>query len=354
MDEARLRAELRAFVTPSAARGLFSVFADVTVYLAAVALAMIVEATWARLAFAILAGMMIAALFVLAHDAAHNSLTPLPWVNRLLAYFCMFPALHNPTLWRIEHNHFHHQAPNVKGLNSWSPVSYAEFQAMSPWRRRLERLYRSGLASGPYYLVERWWRAKLFPRAAAQLAPAVHGAAVRDLILLLAWFVLFAVALVLAAERNANPSPGLALTYGFAVPFAVWNVMMGYTVYFQHTHPQVPWFRTRDEADAFGGQHQRTVTILHSRIWGLLTHEIMEHNAHHVHPLIPHYRLRAAQRRLGELAEPTFLAERLTPAYIADVNRRCKLYDYERHCWLDFDGRPTSAPCATVPQSTAA
>jgi omega-6 fatty acid desaturase (delta-12 desaturase) len=149
MDEARLRAEMRAFVTPSAARGLFSVLTDVTVYVAAVSLAMIVEATWARLAFAVLAGMMIAALFVLAHDAAHNSLTPLPRVNRLVAYLCMFPALHNPTLWRIEHNHFHHQEPNVKGLNSWSPVSYDEFQAMSPWRRRLERIYRSGLASGP-------------------------------------------------------------------------------------------------------------------------------------------------------------------------------------------------------------
>ena len=130
--------------------------------------------------------------------------------------------------------------------------------------------------------------------------------------------------------------------------------MMGYTVYYQHTHPQVPWFRTRGEADAYGGQHQRMVTILHSRLWGRLTHEIMEHNAHHVHPQIPHCRLRAAQRRLGELAVPTFLAERLTPAYIVDVNLRCKLYDYDRHCWLDFDGRPTSAPCATPSQPATA
>lgn len=354
MDETRLRAELRAFVTPSAARGLFSVLTDVAVYVAAVVLAVTAEATWARLAFAVLAGMMIAALFVLAHDAAHNSLTPLPRVNRLLAYLCMFPALHNPTLWRIEHNHFHHQVPNVKGLNSWSPASYDEFLAMSPWRRRLERCYRSGLASGPYYLVERWWRRKFLPRAAARMDPAVRRAAVRDLMLLLAWFALFAWALVLMAGRSTNPSPWLALLYGFVVPFAVWNVMMGYTVYYQHTHPQVPWFRTREAADAFGGQDRRTVTILHSRLWGLLTHEIMEHNAHHVHPLIPHYRLRAAQRRLAELVVPAFLAERLTPAYVVDVSRRCKLYDYERHCWLDFDGRPTSAPCAVAPPSATA
>jgi omega-6 fatty acid desaturase (delta-12 desaturase) len=300
VDEARLRAELRAFVTPSTARGLRPVLTDVTVYV------------------------------------------------------CMFPALQNPTLLPIEHNHCHHQAPNVKGLNSCSPLSHDEFKAMRPWRRRLERFYRSGLASGPYYVVERWWRAKLFPRAAAPMAAAVRRAAVRDLILLLGWFALFVAARLLVAKRNADPSPWLALLHGFAVPFAVWNVMMGCTVYYQHAHPQVPWFRTRDEADAFGGQHRRTVTILHSRLWGLLTHEIMAHNAHHVHPLIPHYRLRAAQRRLRELAEPAFLAERLTPAYVIDGSRRCKLYDYDRHCWLHFDRRTTSAPNAAVPSSAIA
>ena len=118
---------------------------------------------------------------------------------------------------------------------------------------------------------------------------------VRDLILLLAWLVLFAAALVFVVERNADPSPGLAPTYGFAAPLAVWIVVTGYTVRCQHTHPQVPWFRTRDEADALGGQHQRAATILHSRLWGLLTHKIMEHNPHHVHPLIRHYRSRAAR-----------------------------------------------------------
>jgi omega-6 fatty acid desaturase (delta-12 desaturase) len=27
-----------------------------------------------------------------------------------------------------------------------------------------------------------------------------------------------------------------------------------------------------------------------------------------------------------------------------DTLRRCKLYDYERHRWLDFAGQPTSEP----------
>jgi acyl-lipid omega-6 desaturase (Delta-12 desaturase) len=70
--------------------------------------------------------------------------------------------------------------------------------------------------------------------------------------------------------------------------------------------------------------------------------------------MMGYYRLCAAQRRLRELAVPTFLAERLTPAYVVDVNRRRKHCDCERHCWLDFDGRPTRATCATVRQSATA
>ena len=40
----------------------------------------------------------------------------------------------------------------------------AEFDALPAWRRALERFYRSPLGLGPYYLKERWWRDKLFPR----------------------------------------------------------------------------------------------------------------------------------------------------------------------------------------------
>lgn len=38
------------------------------------------------------------------------------------------------------------------------------------------------------------------------------------------------------------------------------------------------------------------------------------------------------------------MRERFTPRYLLDTMRRCKLYDYESHRWLGFDGQPTSAP----------
>jgi omega-6 fatty acid desaturase (delta-12 desaturase) len=38
------------------------------------------------------------------------------------------------------------------------------------------------------------------------------------------------------------------------------------------------------------------------------------------------------------------VSRRFTFGLFWDTLRRCKLYDYERHRWLDFDGQPTSEP----------
>jgi omega-6 fatty acid desaturase (delta-12 desaturase) len=66
----------------------------------------------------------------------------------------------------------------------------------------------------------------------------------------------------------------------------------------------------------------------------------MEHNAHHALPGIPFYRLKTAQTllrdRIGAI-RTTFL----TPGNYLRSVRACKLYDYDRNQWTDFDGRPT-------------
>src|SRR5262249_42318454 len=74
-----------------------------------------------------------------------------------------------------------------------------------------------------------------------------------------------------------------------------------------------------------------------------LTHDICEHPAHHVLPSIPCYRLRAAQARLAQLIGARSLEVPLSPRLLADIMRRCKVYDYDQHRWLDFAGQPTSA-----------
>jgi omega-6 fatty acid desaturase (delta-12 desaturase) len=81
-------------------------------------------------------------------------------------------------------------------------------------------------------------------------------------------------------------------------------------------------------------------------------HSIMEHHAHHLNPRISMFGLRAAEARLSE-QYPELPAYRLDGPTYRDVVRRCKLYDFNEHAWLDFAGRVTArVPLAGAPPAT--
>jgi omega-6 fatty acid desaturase (delta-12 desaturase) len=143
MDLARqrlLRDEMRPFVDQNDVVAYAAVLVDFSVYFGATGFAVVVEPIWLKVLLSIMAGTMIATLFVLGHDATHGSLVSKPWVNRVLGRLLFVPALHNYTLWRIQHNRLHHQTPNVRGRNSWSPYSPSEYHALPRWRKLLERV----------------------------------------------------------------------------------------------------------------------------------------------------------------------------------------------------------------------
>lgn len=133
---------------------------DWSLYIAAITTAVVVSAIWAKLLAAIIAGTAISMLFILGHDAAHRSLVTSKRLNAVLARLVFLPCLHNLTLWVIQHNRLHHQQTNVKGVNSYSPLSPEEFSGASISRRTMERVYRSPAGFGAYYLIERWWKDK--------------------------------------------------------------------------------------------------------------------------------------------------------------------------------------------------
>jgi omega-6 fatty acid desaturase (delta-12 desaturase) len=76
--------------------------------------------------------------------------------------------------------------------------------------------------------------------------------------------------------------------------------------------------------------------------FGGVAHHVYDHAAHHAHPGIPCYRLPEAQQRLNALLGPLAVSDTLSLRWLYQVQRRCKLYDFERHRWLDFAGKPTS------------
>lgn len=346
LDPSRLRAELRPFLARNDALGIALVAVDLAGIVVLAILSVVVDPLWIKLPLSIGSGAMIAALFVLGHDAIHGSLTSSRTANAILGRIAFLPALHNATLWFIQHNRIHHQAPNVQGLNSWSPLSPAEFADLKPASRLLYRFYRSAPGMAPYYLVERWLKHKFVPPR--DIDPELAAQARWDFLLVCVALVGWLAIVAWTGARLGDGHAFAAIFFGFAVPFLVWNLLMGQTVLLQHTHPRVRWYRSEEDALADGGQEMRTIHVRAPRWYGLIRHDIMEHPAHHVNPMIPCYRLRAAQARLDEVLGSRTIVEAMGPRPLFEILRACKLYDYEGHAWVDFSGRRTTPVAAAA------
>lgn len=333
--EKELRQAMMPFVAPSLPRAVALLAATLAVYALGVWLAGFADVPlWLRIIGALVAGFTLPSLFVIGHDAAHGAYTASKTANAIMARLALVPELHNYSLWVAVHNRQHHRAPNLKGHNSWSPLDVAEYRALPFSRRMVERLYRSPAGFAPYYFVERWWRDKFVPR---HILPGVKRAnAWWDFSLLVAYLVLLVGAL---AWSGGVLSVGL----GFVVPYLIWNHMMGTAIYLQHTNPRAPWFATIEDWRKLGGEEDVTIHVRMPRWYGALTHHIMDHPAHHIQPLIPLYRLPAAQARLNELLGPRAVVEEFSLRYLFATMHACKLYNYETGCWCDFAGNPTGA-----------
>ena len=333
--EKYLRAAMMPFVAPSMARAVGLLALTLAVYVAGVWLAgFAAMPLWLRIAGGFIAGFAMPSLFVIGHDAAHGAYTASRRANAIMARIAFLPELHNHSLWVAVHNRQHHRAPNLKGHNSWAPLGVAEYRALPLWRRVVERLYRSPAGFAPYYMVERWWRDKFWPR---HILPGVSvRAAWRDAALLAAYLVALLGAL-------AWSGGWLSVLLGFVLPFVVWNHMMGTAIYLQHTNPRAPWFASIEDWRKLGGEEEVTIHVRMPRWYGALTHHIMDHPAHHIQPLIPLYRLPAAQARLNELLGGRAVVEEFSLRYLFATQRACQLYDYEAGQWCDFAGRPTGA-----------
>jgi omega-6 fatty acid desaturase (delta-12 desaturase) len=119
---------------------------------------------------------------------------------------------------------------------------------------------------------------------------------------------------------------------------------MGFATFQHHTHPRVIWYAEESEWSFYRSQVEGTVHVVFPRWLELLLHNIMEHTAHHIDTRVPLYRLNDAQRAVeNAFGAERVITERFTFAGMSRVFRCCRLYDYETHQWLDFDGRPTTA-----------
>ncbi|MBD3892344.1 fatty acid desaturase [Hydrogenophaga sp.] len=338
------RKVIRSWMIPISARrtplAVFLLLLDWVIFAALMVGTVLLTPWWAKLLCGLAAGFWIGRLFIIGHDACHQSYTPHRKLNRLLGRIALLPSLTPYSLWEVGHNVVHHGYTNLKGVDFvWAPLTKAEYEALSPSRRVLERIYRSGWGPALYYLIEMWWLRMFFPRK------TYMGTQRKEFI----WDGLFVsvsaalwIAALVAAAYASGQSVWVLLGFGFVLPFLFWNAMIGFVVYVHHTHTAVQW---HDDKAVWAKAAPFVSTTVHLtfplRIGGLL-HHIMEHTAHHVDMSIPLYKLKSAQKLLEDTLPGRIIVQKFSWRWYFDTARKCKLYDFTRRCWTDFQGRPTS------------
>jgi omega-6 fatty acid desaturase (delta-12 desaturase) len=332
----RLREELSLYRRSTVRAGVLRLWVSLTVYLTAFHGAITGASLLTRFASGLVAGLFSGNLFMIGHDACHGSYTPRQPFNQVLGRIAFLPSYHPYSVWDYSHNRTHHIYTNLKGRDFvWTPLSKAEFDALPGWRRLLYRVYRTPLGLALYYPLELWRERLFFPRR--EYVDRPRAVYTLDCLLVLAFVVAQHAAILVA-------SPGWlsAWACGVVLPWLVFGWLIGFVVYFNHTHPRVIWYEKREEWSFREATVRGTVHLLFPRWTRFFASNIMAHLAHHLDPRIPLARLKAAEERLEELLPGQVVVQAWSVAELLRILRVCRLYDYDAHCWTDYDGRPTS------------
>lgn len=343
MSRVSQRKSIKSFRESSDVKATALCLLDIGLFALALAAVVLVPNIFAKAIVSLAVGLQIARLFVLGHDACHQSLFRNRQANRWIGRLLFMPSLTPYSLWEVGHNLGHHVYTNLRGMDYvWTPMTKREFDALPAWRRYAERFYRSGFGYGAYYLVELWWRKLFF--ASRNEIPTSRPEFAGDSLLVLAFGFAWIGGLV-AAALLTQQSVAILLLTGFVAPFLLWNCIMGAVIYFHHTHPMLAWYEDIDLWEAARDTGCNTVHVQFPGKLGRVLNNIMEHPAHHLDVRIPLYNLEAAHRALNE---PSQVAQMFSFRLIRDCVSHCKLYDYEARHWTDFAGRQTSPALAAA------
>ena len=311
------------------------------VYAVTIGLLAVAGSWWSVVLLWAAAGLAVAGLFIMGHDASHGALTSSVRANRLLAQLCMGPSLHVESAWDLGHNRLHHGYTTRQGFDFvWHPATPEDWCAMGRLARLQHRIEWSFLGSGQYYFRTVWWQ-KMW-RHNGQTKN--RGNIIRDKITLGSTAGTVVVALAVVGALTGGPVGAVWLPVKLVVvPFLVFIHVIGATVYVHHVDPSIKWW-TKKEWTQYKGQMESTTVLEVPRLvnW-LWLHNIMVHVPHHVDVRIPFHQLPAAARAIEEHFPHTVRRSRLSLRRYLHAARTCKLYDFESSRWLPYSAAAVTA-----------
>lgn len=293
--------------------------------------------------WAVARGLSVGPVFIVAHDACHDSLSPSNRLNYWLGQLCFLPSWHSFTAWKVRHNHIHHRHTNIIELDTgYPPASESQYAAWPRSQRLLYRLARTPAGAALLYFPEAL-RAQLFPSAALRKHyRAVDRRHPREWLLVWSWIVaevaLFSGLLAHASIVDQSAHNGwLLLGAGFFLSHYVWNWQMGFTTFLHHFHPDVGWYTQAQAPPSAQRQLESTVHVHLGGAAHLSMLNIFVHTAHHVDTRIPLYRLPASQKVLERQFGNRVSRWPFSVTNALRCFRECKLWNPAQRNWERFD-----------------
>jgi omega-6 fatty acid desaturase (delta-12 desaturase) len=332
-----LRRPLAGLRHQSAVWAGFLLLGAFVAYSAAFLGAAFLDSIWLRCLCALALGPLIAVPFRIAHDAGHGCHFSRPRLDRMTCRLSLLPSYHPCSVWILLHNLRHHAFTNLRDRDYiWIPLSEAEYDNLGPLGRTRERFYRTTLGTGVYYLVAVWWGMITLRRSLIGKARRVYFT---DRLVVL---VFFGAQLTLLSAGGPDAAEfALRVSLAIVVPFLIFNWLVGFASFLNHTHPQVPWFAKREEWSFYTGQVNCTVHMAMPTWMIFFLTDVGLHGAHHIEPRIPIWGLEEAETHIVADAHADLVLEQWSWSKHRAIMQGCKLYDYDAHRWLDFAGRPT-------------
>jgi omega-6 fatty acid desaturase (delta-12 desaturase) len=293
-----------------------------------------VDTWWALPILWALAGLGVAGLFVLGHDASHGALVESRRVNRTIGRLCMLPSAHVEAAWDLGHNRIHHGYTTRQDFDFvWHPMTVDEYRALGLVGRLRHRFEWSFLGSGAYYAHSVWLGKMWLFRGGGKR----QGTIDRDKAVVAAVSALMVTGAVVVGALTGGWATAIWLPLTmFVIPLLVFFQIIGWTVYVHHVAPDIRWWPKR-EWSQFKGQMEST-TVLHlprlvNRLW---MHNIMVHVPHHVDTRIPFHRLPQAADAIAAAYPDTVRESNASIRRFWHSTRTCKLYDFDAGRWLPY------------------
>ena len=299
---------------------------------------------WLTGIFWLLAGLAVAGLFVLGHDASHGALLPGRKSNRLVARLCMIPSAHVEAAWDLGHNRIHHGYTTRQGFDFvWHPLTTEEYRALGRIAKLRHRLEWSWLGSGAYFFRAIWWGKMMRYQANEKRRGAIR----RDKAFLFVGLGLATAASAALGWMRSGLGGAIWMPIELlVVPFLLFTQIIGWTVYVHHIAPDLRWWPRR-QWNQFKGQMEATTILRFPKAINYLWfHNIFVHIPHHVDARIPFHKLPEAARAITRAFPDTVKVGKFRVRDYLQTARSCKLYDFETGTWLPYAAARLAQPAA--------